>query len=72
MKIHDVRSFAVGAWVDCNEAARTIHSAITGDAIARAGNDKLAVTGMLEYAKNLGGHNLRKLSFHDRAKIGTL
>ena len=69
MKIHDVRSFAAGAWVDCNEAARTIHSAITGDAIARAGNDKLAVTGMLEYAKNLGGQNLRKLSFHDRAKM---
>ena len=69
MKIRDVRSFAAGTWVECNEAARTIHSAITGDVIARAGNDTLEVAGMLEYAKNLGGKNLRKINFHDRAKM---
>ncbi len=69
MAIQDVRSFAAGVWIDCNEAARTIHSAITGKTIARAGNDTLDVAGMLEYAKKVGGQNLRKMNFHARAKM---
>ena len=69
MILQDVRSFAEGVWVGCNDTARTIHSAITGEAIARAGNDKLDVAGMLEYAKNVGGKKLRETSFHTRAKI---
>ncbi len=69
MAIQDVRSFATGVWIDCNEAARTIHSAITGKTIARAGNDTLDVAGMLEYAKKVGGQNLRKMNFHARAKM---
>ena len=54
MTIQDVQSFAKGAWVQSNDTARAIHSAITGDIIARAGNDTLDVVGMLDYAKTVG------------------
>jgi len=69
MTIQDVQSFAKGAWVQSNDTARAIHSAITGDIIARAGNDTLDVVGMLDYAKTVGGPNLRRLTFHARARM---
>ncbi|MEK9643598.1 MAG: aldehyde dehydrogenase family protein, partial [Paracoccaceae bacterium] len=69
MTIQDVQSFAKGAWVQSNDTARAIHSAITGDIIARAGNDTLDVVGMLDYAKTVGGPNLRRLTFHARARL---
>ena len=69
MIIQDVQSFAKGAWVQTNDSARPIYSAITGDMIARAGNDALDALGMLDYAKAVGGPNLRKLSFHARARM---
>ncbi len=65
----DVNSFAAGRWIAPNDSARSIESAITGAAIARAGNDTLDVQAMLGYARELGGPALRKLTFHDRARM---
>ena len=69
MTIQDVQSFAKGAWVQTNDSARPIYSAINGDMIARAGNDALDAVGMIDYAKAVGGANLRKLTFHARARM---
>ena len=69
MTIQDVQSFVKGAWLQSNDSARPIYSAITGEMIARAGNDALDVVGMLDFAKSVGGPNLRKLSFHARARM---
>ncbi len=44
-------------------------SAITGDAIAQAGNDALDYSGMLGWAREVGGPALRKMTFHDRARM---
>ena len=71
MTIQDVQSFVKGAWVQSNDSARPIYSAITGEMIARAGNDKLDFVGMLDFAKSVGGPNLRKLSFHARMRRAT-
>ena len=65
----NVRSFAAGNWIDCDDGARDIHSAVTGDIIARAGNTSLDVDGMLDYARTVGGPALRTMTFHDRAKM---
>ncbi|HCE71912.1 MAG TPA: phenylacetic acid degradation bifunctional protein PaaZ, partial [Ruegeria sp.] len=46
-----------------------IASAITGAPIASAGNDALDVLAMLDHARNTGGPALRKLGFHDRARM---
>ncbi|MCX7558321.1 phenylacetic acid degradation bifunctional protein PaaZ [Sulfitobacter sp. F26204] len=65
----DVQSFASGQWIAPGAGSRTIASAITGDLIARAGNDALDVQAMLAYAREVGGPALRKLTFHDRARM---
>lgn len=67
--LRDVHSFAAGNWIGSGEGARPIASAITGDVIATAGNDALDVQAMLGYARDVGGPALRKLTFHERAKL---
>ncbi len=69
MTVQDVESFVAGQWIGPDSAAREIHSAITGDIIARAGNGSLDVDTMLDHARNVGGLALRALTFHDRAKM---
>lgn len=65
----DVQSFAAGQWIASGSGARNIASAITGEVIATAGNDTLNVQSMLGYAREVGGPALRKMTFHDRAKM---
>ncbi|MFK7837612.1 MAG: phenylacetic acid degradation bifunctional protein PaaZ [Sulfitobacter sp.] len=65
----DVHSFAAGQWIAPGTGARNIASAITGEIIAQAGSDKLDVQAMLGYARDVGGPALRKLTFHDRARM---
>lgn len=69
MTIQNVKSFAHGEWVSPDNNARNIESAITGNIIARAGNSGLDIASMLDYARKVGGPNLRKFTFHDRAKM---
>ncbi|MEW9920604.1 phenylacetic acid degradation bifunctional protein PaaZ [Marimonas sp. MJW-29] len=65
----DVQSFAAGQWIAPGAGARSIASAITGEVIAQAGNDALDVQAMLSYAREVGGPALRKMTFHDRARM---
>lgn len=68
MDIINVSSFAAGEWIAPGAGARTIASAVTGDVIAQAGGD-LDPQAMLDHARTIGGPNLRKMGFHDRAKM---
>lgn len=69
MTIMDVSSYAAGQWVKPGAGARNIASAVTGEVIASAGNDALDVQAMLDHARNVGGPALRKMGFHERAKM---
>ncbi|QDI74688.1 MULTISPECIES: phenylacetic acid degradation bifunctional protein PaaZ [Leisingera] len=69
MSLLEISSFAAGQWVAPGAGARNIASAITGEVIASAGNDALDVQAMLDYARTVGGPALRKLTFHDRARM---
>lgn len=69
MTVQEVASFASGEWIKPDKSARMIASAINGEKIARAGNSKLDVQSMLEYARDFGGKNLRAMTFHDRARM---
>ncbi|MEM7520075.1 MAG: phenylacetic acid degradation bifunctional protein PaaZ, partial [Pseudomonadota bacterium] len=64
-----VQSFSAGEWIAPNSGARAIESAITGEVIAQAGNDALDTGAMLAHAREIGGPALRKLTFHDRARM---
>ncbi len=69
MTIQPIYSFAAGEWIAPGPGARNIASAITGDVIATAGNTGLDVQAMLDHARNLGGPALRKMTFHERARM---
>ncbi|MFO7920437.1 MAG: phenylacetic acid degradation bifunctional protein PaaZ [Nioella sp.] len=68
MSLSDVKSFAAGEWIAPGDGARMIASAVTGDPIARAGG-ALPVQEMLDHARRVGGPALRKMTFHDRARM---
>ncbi|MFT6676585.1 MAG: oxepin-CoA hydrolase/3-oxo-5,6-dehydrosuberyl-CoA semialdehyde dehydrogenase [Sulfitobacter sp.] len=67
--MRNVQSFAAGQWITPGTGARPIASAITGEVIAQAGNDALDVQSMVSYAREVGGVALRKMTFHDRARM---
>ncbi|GAB4525480.1 MAG: phenylacetic acid degradation bifunctional protein PaaZ [Parvularculaceae bacterium] len=62
-------NYAIGDWRESTEDAREIASAVTGATVATASTAGLDFKGMLEYARNVGGPNLRKLTFHDRGHM---
>lgn len=69
MTINPINSFAAGSWVAPGAEARVIHSAITGEIIAKAGGTPLDTESMLAYGRAVGGAALRALTFHDRARM---
>ena len=69
MSLLEVKSFAEGRWIDPGTGARDIENAVTGEVMARAGNDSLDAQAMLDYARNTGGKALRALTFHNRARL---
>lgn len=69
MGIQKVASYAAGQWIEPGAGARSIASAITGEVIAQAGNDALDVQAMLDHARTTGGPALRRMTFHDRARM---
>ncbi|MEM6311781.1 MAG: phenylacetic acid degradation bifunctional protein PaaZ [Pseudomonadota bacterium] len=69
MTVQNIRSFSAGRWVNSDDSAREICSAVTGDVIARAGAATLDFEEMLDHARHVGGPNLRALTFHQRAKM---
>jgi oxepin-CoA hydrolase/3-oxo-5,6-dehydrosuberyl-CoA semialdehyde dehydrogenase len=67
--VKEVQSYAAGQWIRSGTGARDIESAITGKRIAVAGNDALDVQSMLDFGREVGGPALRRLTFHDRARM---
>ncbi len=46
-----------------------VHSAVTGDVVAQVASGGLDMGEVLAYARQVGGPNLRKLTFHQRAEL---
>ncbi len=56
-------------WVEGDGDGRILTSAVSGEAMARISSDGLDFAAMLDYAKTVGGENLRKLTFHERGDM---
>ncbi len=69
MTVQTVSSFAAGQWIAPGAGARPIASAITGETIRTAGNASLDVQAMMDHARTIGGPALRRMTFHDRARM---
>ncbi|MEM7214302.1 MAG: phenylacetic acid degradation bifunctional protein PaaZ [Pseudomonadota bacterium] len=69
MGLMELNSFAFGGWIGPDKDAVEIRSAVTGEAIARAGSGQVDFQDMIDHAKQTGGPALRAMTFHDRAKM---
>ena len=64
-----LQSFAGGKWHSGGGDGVALRDATTGAVIAHSSADGLDYRAMLEYARRVGGPNLRKLTFHQRAAL---
>ncbi len=64
----ELQAYAAGHWVGPDDTARTLHSAITGEPVARGGA-ATDMAAMIAHATEVGGPALRAMDFHQRAKM---
>lgn len=69
MTVITLKNYALGEWIEGAGTPADIPSAVTGEIVARGGSGGLSFKEMAEYARDVGGANLRKLTFHERAAI---
>jgi oxepin-CoA hydrolase/3-oxo-5,6-dehydrosuberyl-CoA semialdehyde dehydrogenase len=70
MKTLNLLNYSFDQWVPGeNSSQAEIASAIDGSLVARTGSGGLDFGGMLRHARDVGGPALRKLTFHERARI---
>ena len=62
-----LQSFIAGRWASGTGRVTALRDATTGELIANATSDGLDFSSMLEHARVVGGPNLRRLTFHERA-----
>jgi oxepin-CoA hydrolase/3-oxo-5,6-dehydrosuberyl-CoA semialdehyde dehydrogenase len=64
-----LQSFVAGRWQAGRGAAVALRDATSGEVIANASAEGLDARAMLEHAREVGGPNLRRLTFHERAAL---
>src|SRR5947207_2672902 len=64
-----LQSFVAGKWAAGTGGGVALRDATTGEVIASATADGLDTRLMLEHAREVGGGNLRRLTFHERAAL---
>lgn len=69
MGVLRLRSFAEGKWADGSGQFTPYFSAVNGETVAEIGGQGADPKAMADYARNVGGPALRKLSFHERARM---
>lgn len=62
-----LKSYVAGEWVAGTGNGTPLFNAVTGAQIAIAGSEGVDFKAMLDYARNVGGPALRKMTFHERA-----
>ena len=69
MKTAQLLNYARDGWFAGEGQLADLPSAIDGSTVARTGSDGLDFGGMLQHARTVGGPALRRLTFHERARI---
>ncbi len=62
-----LENYAEGKWVAGTSGFRDLRDSVTGKLVAKTSSAGLNFEAMLDYARTVGGANLRKYGFHDRA-----
>lgn len=64
-----LESYSVGRWVAGSGNGTTLYHAVTGEPVAEAGSEGLDFAAMAAYARDAGGPKLRRMTFHERARM---
>ncbi|HVV41781.1 MAG TPA: phenylacetic acid degradation bifunctional protein PaaZ [Nitrobacter sp.] len=64
-----LQNLALGRWTEARNGFVDIPSAVDGKTVARASSAGLDFGAMVQYARDVGGPTLRKLTFHQRADL---
>ncbi|HEX3074234.1 MAG TPA: phenylacetic acid degradation bifunctional protein PaaZ [Ignavibacteriales bacterium] len=64
-----LKSYSAGSWAGGAGSGTPLFNAVNGEFIAEAGSEGLDFKAMVDYARNVGGPNVRRLTFHQRAAM---
>jgi oxepin-CoA hydrolase/3-oxo-5,6-dehydrosuberyl-CoA semialdehyde dehydrogenase len=64
-----LKNYASGKWIEGSGKGAPLYNAVTGEEIFLATTDGIDFKSMLTYARTVGGPKLRKLTFHERARM---
>jgi len=64
-----LKNYAVGEWVEGEGVETPLVHAVTGETFGEASSRGLDFRAMVEYARTVGGPKLRRMTFHQRARM---
>lgn len=64
-----LKNYSCGRWQEGNADGQPLYDAATGEVVALASSGGLDFEAMMDYGRNLGNKNLRKLTFHERGRM---
>lgn len=65
----NLQNYALGKWVTGEGNGQELYNAITGDILGNTSSKGLDFKMMCEYARTVGGPQLRKMTFHERGRM---
>src|SRR5438105_15405199 len=69
MPANKLDNYITGSWITGDGDGQLLYDAVTGDAIATATTKGLDFASILQYGREVGNKNLRRLSFHERGRM---
>jgi oxepin-CoA hydrolase/3-oxo-5,6-dehydrosuberyl-CoA semialdehyde dehydrogenase len=64
-----LQNYALGQWVEGTGNFQTLTHAVTGEVVGETSSQGLDFRAMVEHARTVGGPALRRLTFHERARM---
>jgi oxepin-CoA hydrolase/3-oxo-5,6-dehydrosuberyl-CoA semialdehyde dehydrogenase len=64
-----LQNYALGEWITGTGSGTPLYNAVTGDEVAVASSEGLDFAAMLHYGRTVGGPALRRMTFHQRARM---
>jgi oxepin-CoA hydrolase/3-oxo-5,6-dehydrosuberyl-CoA semialdehyde dehydrogenase len=64
-----LQNYVAGKWVEGDGTGTPLLHAVNGQVVAHATSDGIDFRGMLDYARRVGGPALRRMTFHQRARM---
>ena len=66
MTMNKLGNLVMDKWIEGDGPGTILYNAIDGTSIKSTSSDGIDISGMYEFARNTGGHELRKMTFQER------